>query len=223
MSEPVAGEKKKVFVVEDHLLFRAMLVRLIESEAGMSVCGVADNVKDAMALIEQTRPDLAIVDLMLRGPGGLELIRELKAAGNPLPVLVLSMHDESLYAERALRAGARGYVSKQESPDTVIAAMRQVVGGRIYLSEKGTGTILVRLLQSERRSHASGFDVLSDRETEVFQLIGSGMNSREISEGLSLAITTVDSYKERIKEKLGIKNAAELYQRAAQWMLQNND
>jgi DNA-binding NarL/FixJ family response regulator len=220
MTESSTPEKKKVLVVEDHLLFRAMLAQLIEREAGLSVCGVADNTRDAMRLIEETRPDLAIVDLTLQDSSGLELMKELKAAGNPLPVLVLSLHDESLYAERALRAGARGYVCKQESPATVIAAMRQVMEGRIYLSERGTGTILGRSLQSERGSPVSGFELLSDRETEVFQLVGRGLSSREISERLGLTTATVDCYRERIKEKLGIKNAAEFYQRAAQWMLQ---
>jgi DNA-binding NarL/FixJ family response regulator len=214
-------EKKKVLIVEDHPLFRAMLVRLISQELGMMVCGEADNIKDALAIIERTQPDAAIVDLTLQGSGGLELIKELKARDIGLPVLVLSMHAETLYAERALRAGAKGYVSKQESPAEVVEAIRKVVDGRIYVSEHVSETILGRLGSSDKALRSSGMDLLSDRELEVFELVGRGLNSREIAGQINLGSTTVDSYRARIKEKLGIKNAAELYQRAAQWIAES--
>ncbi len=218
-SDPAAI--KKILVVEDHPLFRAMLVQLINAEPGMTVCGEADNIQSAMALIEGQQPDAAVVDLTLHGSGGLELLKDLKARHVHLPILVLSMHAESLYAERVLRAGARGYITKEEPPAVVVDAIRQVLAGQIYVSQRVTGKILDRLGHADEAVRPSGVDLLSDREIEVFQLVGGGLNSREISERIGLGPSTVDSYRARIKEKLGIKNAAELYQRAAQWVESN--
>jgi DNA-binding NarL/FixJ family response regulator len=220
---PSAAEKKKILVVEDHPLFRAMLVQLIDKELGMRVCGETDNIRDAMTIIENTHPDAAIVDITLQGSSGLELIKDVKARKIRLPVLVLSMHEEKLYAERVLRAGAKGYISKNEPPAEVIKAIEKIMAGRIYVSERVTGNILERLGHADKATEASGVDVLSDREIEVFQLVGRGLNSRQIAERINLGATTVDSYKARIKEKLGIKNAAELYQRAAQWAVERNE
>ena len=210
--------KKKILIVEDHPLFRAMLAQLIQKELGMTVCGETDNIKEALQLINQTHPDAAIVDVTLRGTSGLELIKQLKALSLKLPVLVLSMHAERLYAERVLRAGAKGYVSKEESPTEVVKAIRKVMSGHIYVSDRANETILDRLGHANKAARPSGVDLLSDREIEVFQLVGRGLNSREIAERINLGATTVDSYRARIKEKLGIRNAAELYQRAAQWL-----
>jgi DNA-binding NarL/FixJ family response regulator len=221
MSQSPALEKKKVLIVEDHPLFRAMLVQLIGQEPEMTVCGEVDNLKAALAIIQQTQPDGAIVDLTLHGSGGLELIKELKARNLGLPVLVLSMHTEKLYAERVLRAGAKGYISKHESPAAVVAALRKVLAGRIYVSEHINEAILGRLGRADKAVLPFGVDLLSDRELEVFQLVGRGLNSREIAGQLNLGPTTVDSYRARIKEKLGIKNAAEIYQRAAQWIAES--
>jgi DNA-binding NarL/FixJ family response regulator len=221
MTDAPAPVKKKVLIVEDHPLFRTMLAQLINTELGMEVCGETDNIRDAMTIIEATRPDAALVDISLQGSSGLELIKDLKAQKIRLPVLVLSMHDEGLYAERVLRAGAKGYISKQGSPAEVIDAIRKVIAGRIYVSEQVNGTILERLGRVEKAVEPSGVDLLSDREIEVFQLVGRGLNSRQISERINLGATTVDSYRARIKEKLGIKNAAELYQRAAQWLAES--
>lgn len=218
MSKPGSDDKKRILIVEDHPLFRAMLVQLIEKELGMSACGEADNIRTAMELIEQTHPDAAIVDLTLQGSGGLELIKDLKARHIRLPVLVVSMHAEEIYAERALRAGAKGFISKQASPAEVVAALRKVISGEIHVSERVAGTILERLGSADKAESPSGVDLLSDREIEVFQLIGNGLTSREIAGRLNLEPSTVDSYRARIKEKMGIKNAAELYQRAAQWV-----
>ena len=218
MSKSPIVEKKKILIVEDHPLFRAMLAQLIRQQLCMTVCGEADNIKQALTLIEQTHPDVAIVDLTLPGSGGLELIKELKARNLGLPVLVLSMHAERLYAERVLRAGAKGYISKLEAPAEVVRAIRMVMAGRIYVSERVNDAILGRLGRADQAVQPSGMDLLSDRELEVFQLVGRGLNSREIAGQLNLGATTVDSYRARIKEKLGIKNAAELYQRAAQWL-----
>jgi DNA-binding NarL/FixJ family response regulator len=218
MTRSLTVGKRKILIVEDHPLFRAMLVQLISQEEGMTVCSQADNIKEALWIIEQTLPDAAIVDITLQGSSGLELVKDLKARGLRLPVLVLSMHAERLYAERALRAGAKGYISKEESPSEVVAAIRTVMDRRIYVSQRVTGTILERLGHADKAVQPSGVDLLSDREIEVFQLVGSGLTSREIAGRLSLGPTTVDSYRARIKEKLGIKNAAGLYQRAAQWV-----
>ena len=218
MSKSGVVEKKKVLIVEDHPVFRAMLVQLIEKELSMNVCGQTNNIQEAMTLIEQTRPDAAIVDLTLDGLSGLELIKDLKARHNPLPVLVLSMHEESVYAERVLRAGAKGYISKQEAPAEVVEAIRQVMSGQTYVSKRVNREILDRLGHTDKAVQPSGADLLSDREVEVFQMIGRGLNSREIAGQLQLRSTTVDSHRARIKEKLGIKNAAELYQRAALWV-----
>ncbi len=221
MTQSPIVEKKKILIVEDHPLFRGMLVQLISQELGMTVCGETDNIKEALTIIGRTHPDAAIVDLTLRGSNGLELIKDLKARNLGLPVLVLSMHAEKLYAERVLRAGAKGYVSKLESPAEVVAAIRSVMDGHIYVSKSVNQTILGRLGYADKAVRPSGEDLLSDREIEVFQLVGRGLNSREIAGQLNLGPTTVDSYRARIKEKLGIKNAAELYQRAAQWLAES--
>ena len=212
---------KKILIVEDHPLFRAMLVQLISREPGMTVCGEADNTKDALAVIEQTQPDAAIIDLTLNGIGGLELIKDLKARNLTVPVLVISMHAEPPYAERALRAGAKGYVSKHESPTEVVTAIRKVLAGHIYVNRDLDEAIFGRLEQAEQAVSPSAMDRLSDRELEVFQLIGRGLNSPEIARQIKLDPVAVESYQAKIKEKLGVKNAVELYQCAAQWLAEN--
>ena len=213
-------KKKQILIVEDHPLFRAMLVQLIDKELGMAVCGEADNIKDALAIIEQQAPDAAIIDLTLAGSSGLELIKNLKARHLRLPVLVLSMHAERLYAERVLHAGAMGFVSKEESPEEVVAAIHAVTHGEIYVSKRVSQYILGRQGPGGKPAAATGVELLSDREIEVYQLIGEGLTSREISARLRLEPTTVDSYRARIKEKLGIKNAAGLYQHAVRWVVE---
>lgn len=210
--------EKKILVVEDHPLFRAMLVQLINQEPGFTVCGEADNNHAALSIIEQADPDAAILDLTLKGSIALELLKDLKARQVRLPILVLSMQSERLYAERVLRAGAKGFLSKEASPAEVLAALRKVLAGGVYVSERVNSTILGRISHGNESAEPSGVDLLSDREIEVFQLIGRGQTSREMAGQLQLEPTTVDSYRARIKEKLGIKNAAELYQRAAQWV-----
>jgi DNA-binding NarL/FixJ family response regulator len=213
--------KKTIFIVEDHPLFRYMLIELINNESNMTVCGEADNVIDALSSIKLIQPDAAIIDLTLIGPSGLELIKSLKAHHIELPVLVLSMHDENLYAERVLRAGAQGYISKLASSDEVLKAINVVLAGQIYVSELINSEILKRLGNKNNIELLSKITKLSDREIEVFQLIGCGLNSRECALSLKLGISTIDSYRARIKEKLGLKNAAELYQRSSQWLVEN--
>ena len=216
IDSPAIG-KKRILIIEDHPLFRAMLAQLIEQELDMTVCGQTGNLNEALALIGKTQPDAAIVDLTLAGSGGLELLKEMKARRIRLPALVLSMHGEKFYAERALRAGANGYISKEKSPAEVAAAIRIVVEGGIYASREITEAILIRQIHGNQPLAEEVMDALSDRELEVFQLIGEGLNTREISVRLHLGATTVDSYRSRIKQKLALKNASELYQRAALW------
>ena len=213
--------KKTIFIVEDHPLFRVMLAKLIDNEANMTVCGEADNVSDALSSIKRIQPDAAIVDLTLIGSCGLELIKSLRARQIQIPVLVLSMHDENLYAERVLRAGAQGYISKLASSDEVLNAINVVLAGQIYISELINSQILSRLGSDNKAKSLSKISMLSDREIEVFQLIGCGLNSRECGVSLKLGTSTVESYRARIKDKLGLKNAAELYQRSTQWVAQN--
>jgi len=218
MTEISGVKKKNVLIVEDHPLFRAMLRQLVESELEMKVCGETNNIRDAMAIIEHARPDLAIVDITLPGPSGLELIKDLKARGIPVPVLILSMHEETLYAERVIRAGGRGYISKQEAPSEVVKAIRSVMAGGIYVSERVSAGFVERLGSLRKATGPEGMEALSDREVEVFLLIGQGLNSRDISKRLNLGQTTIDTYRQRIKEKMGLENAADLYQRAVRWV-----
>ena len=213
--------KKTIFIVEDHPLFRFMLVELINNEPNMTVCGEADNVTDALSSIKLIQPDAVIIDLNLIGSCGLELIKSLRAHQIQIPVLVLSGHDESLYAERVLRAGSQGYISKLASPVEVLKAINRVLVGQIYVSELINSQILSRLGSDNKAKSLSKISTLSDREIEVFQLIGCGLNSRECGVSLKLGTSTIDSYRTRIKDKLGLKSAAELYQRSAQWLVQH--
>jgi DNA-binding NarL/FixJ family response regulator len=205
-----------VVIVEDHLMFREQLVRLINKADDMRVCGEADNIRDGFALIKQTRPSIAIVDITLEGSCGLELLKDLRAHGVAVPALVLSMHDESLYAERALRAGAKGYVNKHEASVELMRAIRQVLNGEIYLNTSFMSRMINGMING-RDSGARPIDRLADRELEVFDLIGRGLTTREIAAQLGLGITTVDTYRARIKEKLNLENVARLRIEASRW------
>ncbi len=213
-----ATEKKtlKVLLVEDHPMFREHLTQLINRDLEMTVCGEADNVADAMRLIEEVHPDISIVDITLRGSSGLELIKEIKAKGHRTEVLVLSMHDEDLYAERALRAGARGYITKNEASSEVIKAIRAVAAGEVYASRQMTAKLLERMTRGSLPPELTGLDKLADRELEVFQLLGRGKGTRDIAEALGLSDSTVDTYRSRIKDKLQLRSAAEVYIKAGQ-------
>ena len=208
----------KVLLVEDHPMFREHLGQLIDRDLGMSVCGEADNIRDAMRLILETRPDIAIVDITLHGSSGLELLKDIKAQGLETNVLVLSMHDEELYAERALRAGAKGYITKNEASNEVIEAIRCVVKGDVYASRQMTAKLLERMTQKRSNGELAGMETLADRELEVFQMLGRGKSTREIAQTLNLGESTVETYRARIKEKLQLRSAAELYLRAGQWV-----
>ena len=218
LASPPATKATKVVLVEDHPMFRERLANLINKDLHMTVCGEADNIREGLEVIQNTQPDIAIVDISLNGPGGLELIKNLKAQGIKVPVLVLSMHDESLYAERVLRAGASGYITKNEAAAEVRAAIQKVLAGEVYLSPHMTSRLLQRLSGTHVEPRASGIAALTDRELEVFRLLGHGLNSREIADRLNLGETTVNSYRFRIRLKLQIKNAAELYKHAANWV-----
>jgi DNA-binding NarL/FixJ family response regulator len=209
---------KKVLLVEDHPMFREHLGMLISRELGLSICGEADNIQDAMRLILQTKPDVAIVDITLQGSSGLELLKDLKAQGIDLNVLVLSMHDEDLYAERALRAGAKGYISKNEASKEVIKAIRCVLAGEVYVSHQMNAKLLSRITQKRTPIQIAGMESLADRELEVFQLLGRGKSTKDIADALHLGESTVETYRARIKDKLNLRSAAELYLRAGEWV-----
>ncbi|HJX24562.1 MAG TPA: response regulator transcription factor [Chthoniobacterales bacterium] len=212
-------EKTSVVIVEDHPMFREQLAHLISKEPDMAVCGEADNVHDGFTLIKEKNPAIAIVDITLKGSSGLELLKDLRAHGIELPTLVLSMHDESLYAERALRAGAKGYITKHEASANVMVAIRQVLSGEIYLKPRFMSSILNRITNGSRAT-AQPLDRLTDRELEVFELIGRGQTTREIGARLRLGLTTVDTYRARIKGKLNLENAARLHSEASRWLQQ---
>jgi DNA-binding NarL/FixJ family response regulator len=207
-----------VFLVDDHPLVREWLTQLIHRENDLEVCGEAEDVPDAVARIEQTRPDIVIADISLKQTHGLELVKDLQSRSPSLPVLILSMHDESLYAERVLRAGARGYITKQEATKKILFAIRQVLGGQIYVSEAMATRMLHKLVSGQPQEHSSPVERLTDRELEVFQLIGQGQGTRRIAEELHLGIKTVESYRARIKEKMKLSDGTQLLQQAIQWV-----
>jgi DNA-binding NarL/FixJ family response regulator len=209
----------KVLLVEDHPMFRERLATVISKNGDMCVCGEANHADEALDLVESLQPDVAIVDITLRDSNGLDFLKGLKARGIKLPVLVLSMHDEGVYAERALRAGARGYITKNEAAAEVMVAIGQVLNGEVYLSREMTAQMLGRL--GEKTPFQPGVEVLTDRELDVFQRIGRGQTAKQIATALKLGLTTIDTYRARIKEKLGIKNGTELQHRAIEWVNEN--
>lgn len=208
-----------MLIVEDHPMFREHLALLITQELPITICGEADNIKDAKMLLEREKPDIAIIDLTLRGgSSGLELIKDIKAMDLDVRILVLSMHDEDLYAERAIRAGARGYITKNEATPELIKAIQCVVSGGIYASPRLTTRVLSRYSQKRAATSLDGIESLADRELEVFQMLGRGKSVPEISKTLNLGESTVETYRSRIREKLKLRSAAELYLRAGQWV-----
>lgn len=209
--------KTKVFLVDDHPLVRDWLGQLIQRENDLMVCGEAEDTHEAVTKIEQTQPDIVIADISLKSTHGLELVKDLQVRHPKLPVLVLSMHDESLYAERVLRAGAKGYITKQEATKRILLAIRQVLAGQIYISEKMASRMVHKML-GRGPEQRSPIERLTDRELEVFQLIGRGQGTRRIAAELHLGIKTVESYRARIKEKLKLEDGTQLLQHAIQWV-----
>jgi DNA-binding NarL/FixJ family response regulator len=206
----------RVLIIEDHPLLRERLAELIERQGNMQVCGTTDNIADGLFLVQSTQPQLVVLDITLKGPSGLELIKEMAAQQLDVPILVLSMHEEMLYAERALRAGARGYISKQEPSEHILSAIRQVLLGQTYLSPQMTAKI-VRTFSSGP-SQLAGIAGLTDRELEVFELIGRGQTTRQIGIRLNLGASTVETYRARIKQKLNLENATQLSHEAVRWV-----
>lgn len=209
--------KKAVFLVDDHPLVREWLSRLINEETDLEVTGWADNAESAISSIGQLQPEIIIVDIGLRGKSGLELIRFLTDQNPDLLILVLSMHDEAVYASRALKAGARGYVSKREATEKVILAIRRLLTGGMYISESLAEALALGFTRNRSAPMAGDVNMLSDRELEVFRLLATGRETSEIAKDLSVSLKTVQSYCARIKDKLNLRNATELLQAATRW------
>jgi DNA-binding NarL/FixJ family response regulator len=214
-SEPA---KHGVFLVDDHPLVREWLTQFIQREHDLTVCGEAEDTQEAFKGIAETKPAIVIADISLKSTHGLELVKDLQVQYPDLPVLVLSMHDESLYAERVLRAGARGYITKQEATKKILLAIRQVIAGQIYISEKMASRMVHKMVMGRADNQKSPIERLTDRELEVFQLIGRGQATRRIAAELHLGIKTVESYRARIKEKLKLEDGTQLLQHAIQWV-----
>jgi DNA-binding NarL/FixJ family response regulator len=214
------ADKKNVFVVDDHAMFRDGLRRLVDIEPDLMVCGDAANAAEAIQGIRQSQPDLVIVDLSLDGTSGIDLIKNIKRDFEDMPVLVVSMHAESLYGDRALRAGAMGYVMKSEPATTVLEAIRKVLGGDVHVSEKMATLVVSKFVRGESDQPPSPLEALSDRELEVFRMLGQGKGTREIADEMNVALPTVSTFKNRIKEKLKMKNSTETTLYALQWFRQ---
>ena len=205
--------------MDDHPIVRERLAELIGQESDLTVCAEAEDSRQAIAAVEQFSPDLAIVDITLKDTYGIELIKQFKEKYPKLPVLVLSMHDESLYGERALRAGAKGYLTKQEATKKVIPAIRRILAGDIFVSDKMAATILQKVAGGSGGG-GSPVDVLSDREMEVFQLLGEGLTVRKIAENLFVSVKTVEAHREHIKQKMKFKSSSELLRYAFQYVME---
>ena len=208
---------RKIFIVDDHPIVRQGLALLINREPDLVVCGDAEEANSALQRIESMKPHVVVVDISLNGPDGLDLLKSIRMRDPNLPVLILSMLDELLYAERALRAGASGYIMKQEATEQVLVALRRILGGEIYVSDRMANKMLHRFVGGSAVEIRSPITDLTDRELEVFRLIGGGHGTRQIAEDLHISVKTVESYQAHIKEKLSLKNGRELVQRAIQW------
>jgi DNA-binding NarL/FixJ family response regulator len=214
---PSPSQKTTVFIVDDHPLVRDWLSRLINHEADLQVCGSADNADEASVAINRLRPGISIIDIGLRGKSGLELIRSLTDQNPDQNILVLSMHHEAVYAHRAFRAGARGYVNKSQTAEEVVIALRRILAGGVYVNEAFITTFTSGLNRRRGTGSVDDISLLSDRELEVFRLLALGRVNSEIAGELSVSLKTVQSYCARIKEKLNLRNATELLQAATRW------
>lgn len=212
--------KARVLLVEDHPIVRHGLAMLIDDEPDLWVCGQVGTIKDAIASANKLKPDVVVVDITLGDGNGLDLIRELHEQRPKLAILALSMHDEAVYAERALRAGAKGYVMKQEAMDTVMTAIRRVLAGDVHVSEKMASRMVRKLVNPGETT--SPLEKLSEREFEVFRLIAKGIGPSEIAQRLSLSVKTVETHREHIKEKLGLKTGAELTRYCVEWSMMHS-
>jgi DNA-binding NarL/FixJ family response regulator len=205
-----ASKRQRIMLVDDHAVMREGLAQLINQEPDLSVCGQYEDAAQAFAAMPALSPDLAMIDLSLKDSSGLELVKNSRALHPKLRILVLSMHDETLYAERVLRAGAAGYIMKQEATEKVLGAIRLVLAGGVYLSEKMGSKLMHQLIGGKSHAAGSSMERLSDRELEVFGLIGQGKGTRQIAQHLRLSVKTIESHRAHIKEKLNLKDANEL-------------
>jgi DNA-binding NarL/FixJ family response regulator len=212
-----AARKRRVFLVDDHPLVREGLTNLINGQNDLFVCGEAEDSAGAITGITKTRPDVVLVDISLKNESGLELVKNLESQFPLVALIVLSMHDEALYAERALRAGARGYVMKRESTKSVLASLRRVLEGGVYVSERVVNSMARRFSSSPKRVESSPVERLSDRELEIFRLLGQGRTTAQIAEDLHLSLKTVQAYCARAKEKFGVSSLGELLRAAIRW------
>jgi DNA-binding NarL/FixJ family response regulator len=210
--------RHRVLLVDDHAVVRQGIAELLKQEPDMVVCGEAEDATQGLEAVKELKPDVVLVDISLKESNGLELIKNIKARYPKLPVLVITMHDEALYAEMALRAGALGYIMKQEAIDTVLTGLRRVLVGGFYLSESMSARLLQQQIRGQHDRSDSPLDRLSERELEVFQLIGQWRGTSQIAKELHLSVKTVEYYREQIKEKLNLKNASELIRYAIQWV-----
>lgn len=216
----IPSTKRRVLIVDDHPIVRQGLRSLIDQEDDLHVCGEAGSAGEALKALTPMKPDLLLVDISMKGPDGLELTKSVRALHPDLPILIVSMHDESLYAERVLRAGANGYIMKEEVAQNVVKATRKVLSGDIYISDRMRQKVLRGVAGQRSNNAASSIERLSDRELEVFRLIGQGLGTRQIAEDLHLSVKTIETYRAHIKEKLGLNNATELVRQAVQWVEQ---
>ena len=210
-------KKARIMIVDDHPVMRHGLGQLIEQQPDLEVCGEAEGVTEARRLFDSMGCDVAVIDLSLKDGHGLDLIKDLQASKSPPKMLVMSMHDEPSYAERALRAGARGYLPKSEAVDQIIEAIHRVLKGEVYLTPRLTTRLLHGIVGGGLEPGCAPEDVLSDRELQVFELLGQGLSSRAISQQLTLSVKTIDTHREHIKAKLGLPSGVELVRRAILW------
>lgn len=215
------GGKTQVLLVDDHPMVRRGIADLINGERDLQVLGEAGTMQEALGIVAQSKPDLVIVDVSLDGNSGIELMKNFSSRWSAIPLLAYSMHDESIYAERALRAGAKGYVMKQAPPETLLVAIRQVLKGKLYLSDPMSDRLLGKLVGAGTRASvtASPVDKLSDRELEVLDLLGKGLGTSQIADKLSLSIKTIETYREHLKQKLNLASGPELLRYAIEWSL----
>jgi DNA-binding NarL/FixJ family response regulator len=214
--------QSKVLLVDDHPIVRQGLKQMIDREPDLKVCGEAEEARSALHAVATLKPDIVVMDISLSGPSGIEILRSVRQTDAKLRVLVLSMHDETVYAERALRAGANGYIMKQEATEKVLVALRRILGGEVYVSDRVANKMLKQFVGGAPASLRTPVDDLTDRELEVFRLIGEGHGTRQISDELHLSVKTVETYQAHIKEKMGLRNARELVQYAIQWAIDEN-
>ncbi|MGC9326481.1 MAG: response regulator transcription factor [Candidatus Hinthialibacter sp.] len=210
--------KKKVLLVDDHPIVRHGMKQLIDQEDDLCVCSEADSADSAIVEIKTNKPDIIVVDIHLGGTNGIDLIKNIRSTMDKIPILVISLHEESLYAERALKAGANGYIMKRELTEKIMLALRKVLNNEIYVSDSILSKILHHVSDGGRTSVVSDMEVLSDRELDVFRLIGQGYTTRQIADQLHLSVKTIETYRSRVKEKLNLQNTNELLMKAFEWV-----